>query len=69
MTEEKKKSGKFITSILIGGALGSIAAWTFGSKKRRKTISEKVDQVLHGPSEEEKKPGFFRRLFHRQKDE
>lgn len=41
---EKKKSGKFFTSILIGGALGSAVAWVFGSKKRREKVSEKAQQ-------------------------
>lgn len=30
----KKKNRKFLTSILIGGALGSMAALVFGKKKK-----------------------------------
>ena len=68
MAEKSHKSGKFFTTILIGGALGSLLAWLFGSKKRREQISEKaheyterVDVVLHP----EKKRGFFSRIFGR----
>lgn len=42
-----KKDRKFLTSILIGGALGSIAALLFGGKKR----------------EGQPKRGIFSRLF------
>lgn len=41
---EQKKPGKFVTSILIGGALGSLAAWALSSKKRREMVSEKISQ-------------------------
>lgn len=41
---EEKKSGKFMTSIIIGGALGSFAAWIFSNKKRRNLVSEKLSQ-------------------------
>jgi len=33
---EHKKNRKFMTSILIGGALGSVAALVFGKKKKGK---------------------------------
>jgi len=42
-----KKDRKFLTSIIIGGALGSIAALIFGGKKR----------------EGQAKRGFFSRMF------
>jgi|CXWL01.1.fsa_nt_gi gas vesicle protein len=70
---DKKKSGKFFTTILIGGALGSLAAWLFGNKKRRDVIAEKaqeyyentkgkIDDVLKKP---EKREGLWSRLFGR----
>jgi len=52
--EENNKSGKFITTILIGGALGSVAAILFSRKKKKKTISEKVHEILEGKPEREK---------------
>jgi hypothetical protein len=64
MSAEKKRRGKFITPILIGGALGSVVAWAFGSRKRRETISEKIDTLLHH-QEPPKKRGFLSRLFGR----
>jgi len=60
MASDKKKSGKFFTTILIGGALGSVVAWVFGSRKRRETISEKVDQMFH---QQEPKRGWWSRFF------
>jgi gas vesicle protein len=33
--EEKKKNSKFVTTILIGGALGSLAALLFRGQVRR----------------------------------
>ena len=70
---DKKKNGKFVTSIIIGGALGSLVAWLFGNKNRREmigekaqeyyeTTKEKIDQVLKKP---EPKKGFFARLYER----
>ncbi|MGE3278216.1 MAG: hypothetical protein AB7J40_00100 [Candidatus Altimarinota bacterium] len=63
MSSDKRKSGKFITPILIGGALGSVVAWAFGSRKRRETISEKIEGLIH--QEPPKKKGFLSRLFGR----
>jgi gas vesicle protein len=71
MASDKKKSGKFFTTILIGGALGSVVAWAFGSRKRRDTITEKAqhyyeqtkEKILHPP--EKPKRGFWSRLFGR----
>jgi len=65
---EKRRSSKFLTTIVIGGALGSVAAWAFGNKKRREQISEKahdyfeyskdkVDEVVH----QEKKKSWWQR--------
>lgn len=70
---EKKKSGIFFTTILIGGALGSLAAWLFGNRKRREGISEKaqeyyeitkerIEDALNKP---EPTKGFFARLYER----
>lgn len=64
---EKKKSGKFFTSILIGGALGSAVAWVFGSKQRREKVTEKAQQYYQqvesalSASDSEPK-GLFRRF-------
>ncbi|MDP3975707.1 MAG: hypothetical protein Q8P95_02210 [bacterium] len=72
-----KKSSKFVTGIVIGGAIGSLASWAFGSKRRREklaekaqeyyekgseTIRERLDQMLE-EHEKEKAKGWLSRLF------
>jgi gas vesicle protein len=81
--KESKKSSKLMTGIVIGGALGSLASWVFGSKKRRQQFAEKAQEHLEMGAEEienrlsqteeisqigEKKRGLLYRLFHRNKE-
>lgn len=67
MSEEKQR-GKWITSIVIGGALGSLMTWVFSSKRRRDKVSERAKEYIastKGNLEKvlEKKKSFFRRFF------
>ena len=62
MGKDSKKSGKFFTTILIGGALGSVAAIVFGRRKKKKTFSEKIEDVLRTPKPEPEKKGFFKKF-------
>ncbi|MDF2379011.1 MAG: hypothetical protein P1V18_02185 [Candidatus Gracilibacteria bacterium] len=58
---DNKKSSKFVTSILIGGALGSLLAWVFGSKKKKRTMMERAHDMV--TPEPVPKKGFFSRIF------
>lgn len=59
---EEKKNSKFITSIIIGGALGSLAAWLFGNRVRRKEIAEKTEALVQDVLKNPKKKNFFQRF-------
>lgn len=52
--EDKKKNSKFVTTILIGGALGSFAALLFRGKRCAGDCS---------PTGSSPKKSFFQRLF------
>lgn len=76
MSEQDKCGKKWVTSIVIGGALGSFATWVFGNKKRREIVGGKMQEYYQNtkenlervfknpePPHHQKKQAWWRHLF------